>query len=102
MLGAGDTAASAVLWLCVYLAQHPEWQDTAFEELREFEAQAKASAAEQGDGDDAKRDPLRAENWHEWETVRALIYEVMRIRPQGPLSFPRRTVEPIRVSTFHS
>ncbi|KAI8643033.1 cytochrome P450 [Parasitella parasitica] len=76
-VGAGsDTTTSTLEWLLAYLANHPEVQDRAFEEIKDAVGLGRLPGSQD--------EPMLP-------YVQCIILEVLRLRPPAPIAIPHAT-----------
>eukprot|EP01132_Coremiostelium_polycephalum_P005537 gene5537-6896_t len=80
LIAGTDTAAGAIEWFLLYMANYPEVLEKAYQEL----------ISTIGKGNRVKLDDKKLTPY-----INSLIKEVMRIRPNGPLGIPRLCVQDI-------
>lgn len=87
MLGGGfETVSTTVQWAVAYFAQHPEFQDRAYEEIKRF----------QGFEEDGQVEPLcDAADEQKCAYVNALAKEALRYFTTIPLNLPRETTRDV-------
>ncbi|EGG16688.1 cytochrome P450 family protein [Cavenderia fasciculata] len=97
LLGGTDTSSNTIEWFTLMMANYPEVQDKAYQELQYRIGQRGGETIE--DQENCGNRILVSDRL-ETPYVNAIIKEIMRLHPIGPLGIPRMAKEDIMIGEY--